>query len=77
MGRGTQKGQPPCSTSQQHSTPSASASAKGPEQNSEGDPELGSVTIENVLWAVASIAFAGIVVAVIKTYVTSKAGEIK
>ena len=41
------------------------------------DPELGSVTIENVLWAVASIAFAGIVVAVIKTYVTSKAGEIK
>ena len=43
----------------------------------EGDPELGSVTIENVLWAVASIAFAGIVVAVIKTYVTSKAGEIK
>jgi hypothetical protein len=45
--------------------------------NAEGDPELGSVTIENVLWAVASIAFAGIVVAVIKTYVTSKAGEIK
>jgi len=43
----------------------------------EGDPEFGSVTIENVLWAVASIAFAGIVVAVIKTYVTSKAGEIK
>jgi len=43
----------------------------------EGDPELGSVTIENVLWAVASIAFAGIVVAVIKTYVTSKAAEIK
>ena len=43
----------------------------------EGDPERGSVTIENVLWAVASIAFAGIVVAVIKAYVTSKAGEIK
>ena len=41
------------------------------------DPGRGSVTIENVLWAVASIAFAGIVVAVIKTYVTSKAGEIK
>ena len=41
------------------------------------DSEFGSVTIENVLWAVASIAFAGIVVAVIKTYVTSKAGEIK
>lgn len=43
----------------------------------QGDPELGSVTIENVLWAVASIAFAGIVVAVIKAYVTSKAGLIK
>ena len=43
----------------------------------ERNPELGSVTIENVLWAVASIAFAGIVVAVIKTYVTSKAAEIK
>ena len=41
------------------------------------DRELGSVTIENVLWAVASIVFAGIVVAAIKSYVTSKAGEIK
>ena len=42
-----------------------------------GDPERASVTIENVLWAVASIAFVGIVVAVIKSYVTSKAGEIR
>ena len=41
------------------------------------DPGLGSVTNAKVLWAVASIAFAGSVVAVIKTYVTSKAGEIK
>ena len=43
----------------------------------EGDPELGSVTIENVLWAVASIAFVGIVVAVIKSYVTTQAGQIR
>ena len=41
------------------------------------DPELGSVTIENVLWAVASIAFVGIVVAVIKSYVTTQAGQIR
>ena len=43
----------------------------------ERDPELGSVTIENVLWAVASIAFVGIVVAVIKSYVTTAAGQIR
>jgi len=42
-----------------------------------GDPERGSVTIENVLWAVASIAFVGIVVAVIKSYVTTAAAQIK
>ena len=41
------------------------------------DPERGSVTIENVLWAVASIAFVGIVAAVIRAYVTSQAGLIK
>jgi hypothetical protein len=43
----------------------------------QSDPECGSVTIENVLWAVASIAFVGIVVAVIKSYVTTQAGQIK
>jgi len=43
----------------------------------QGDPGRGSVTIENVLWAVASIAFVGIVVAVIKSYVTTAAGQIK
>jgi hypothetical protein len=42
-----------------------------------GGPGRGSVTIENVLWAVASIAFVGIVVAVIKSYVTTQAGQIK
>jgi hypothetical protein len=41
------------------------------------DPGRGSVTIENVLWAVASIAFVGIVVAVIKSYVTTQAAQIK
>lgn len=41
------------------------------------DPEGGSVTIENVLWAVASIAFVGIVVAVIKSFVTTAAAQIK
>ena len=40
-------------------------------------PGRGSVTIENVLWAVASIAFVGIVVAVIKSYVTTQAGQIR
>jgi hypothetical protein len=40
-------------------------------------PEGGSVTIENVLWAVASIAFVGIVVAVIKSFVTTAAAQIK
>jgi hypothetical protein len=43
----------------------------------QSDPGRGSVTIENVLWAVASIAFVGIVVAVIKSYVTTQAGQIR
>lgn len=42
-----------------------------------GDPERGSITIEQVLWAVAMIAIVGIVVAAISAYVTSKAGNIK
>jgi hypothetical protein len=41
------------------------------------DSERGSATIENVMWAVAVIAFVGIVTAVIKAYVTSKSGLIK
>jgi len=41
------------------------------------DVEGGSVTIENVLWAVASIAFVGIVVVVIKSFVTTAAAQIK
>jgi len=39
--------------------------------------ERGSVTTEHVLWAVAVIAIVGIVVAAIKAYVTSQAGNIK
>ena len=37
----------------------------------------GSVTTEHVLWAVAVIAIVGIVVAAVKAYVESQAGNIK
>lgn len=39
--------------------------------------ERGSVTIQEVLWAVAAIAIAGIVVAAIRAFVTSESGKIK
>ena len=39
--------------------------------------ERGSVTTEHVLWAVAVIAIVGIVVAAVKSYVTSQAGNLK
>jgi hypothetical protein len=39
--------------------------------------ERGSVTIENVLWAVAVIAIVAIVVAAIKAYVTTQSGNLK
>ena len=39
--------------------------------------EDGSVTIEHVIWAVAFIAIAGIVVVAIRTYVTTQAGNIQ
>jgi heme/copper-type cytochrome/quinol oxidase subunit 2 len=39
--------------------------------------EHGSVTTEHVLWAVAVIAIVAIVVAAVKAYVTSQAGNIK
>jgi altronate dehydratase len=38
--------------------------------------EQGSVTIENVIWAVAVIGIAAIVTAAIINFVTNKAGEI-
>lgn len=39
--------------------------------------ERGSVTTEHVLWAVAVLAIVGVVVAAVKAYVTSQAGNIK
>ena len=39
--------------------------------------ERGSVTTEHVLWAVAVIGIVGIVVAAVKAYVESQAGNIK
>ena len=45
--------------------------------NFQDDSERGSVTIENVLWAVAFIAIVGIVAGAITTYVTTKSGQIK
>lgn len=43
----------------------------------QGRSERGSVTIENVLWAVAVIAIAAIVITAITAYVTTQAGKIK
>lgn len=42
-----------------------------------GHPERGSVTIEQVIWAVAIIAIVGIVVVAITNYVRAKAGQIR
>jgi hypothetical protein len=42
-----------------------------------GDSERGSVTIEQVIWAVAIIGIVAIVVTAITNYVTSQAGKIK
>ena len=39
--------------------------------------DRGSVTTEHVLWAVAVIAIVGVVVAAVKGYVTSQAGNLK
>ena len=41
------------------------------------NPERGSVTIEQVIWAVAVIAIVGIVVVAITNYVRTKAGQIQ
>ena len=42
-----------------------------------GDPEAGSVTIEKVVWAVAVIAIAAIVITAITIFVTNEAAKIK
>lgn len=39
--------------------------------------ERGSVTTEHVLWAVAVITIVGVVVAAVKAYVTTTAGNLK
>lgn len=39
--------------------------------------QRGSVTTEHVLWAVAVIAIVGVVVAAVKAYVKTQAGQIK
>lgn len=39
--------------------------------------ERGSVTIQEVLWAVAAIAIVGIVVAAIRAFVSSESGKIR
>lgn len=39
--------------------------------------ERGSVTIEQVIWAVAVIAIVGIVVVAVKSYVTTQAAKIR
>ena len=39
--------------------------------------ERGSVTIEHVIWAVAVIAIVAIVVAAVRAYVTTQAGNIQ
>ena len=41
------------------------------------DPERGSITIDHVLWAVAVIAIAGIVIRAVTNYVTEQAGRIR
>jgi len=41
------------------------------------DSERGSVTIEQVIWAVAIIGIVAIVVTAITSYVTAQAGKIK
>ncbi len=45
--------------------------------NRVADRDRGSLTIEQVLWAVAAIAFVAIVVAAIQGYVTDKSQLIK
>lgn len=51
--------------------------ARTESRTARGRDERGSVTMEQVLWAVAMIAIVGIVVAAIKTYVTSEAAKIR
>jgi hypothetical protein len=58
-----------------HTTTTTTSTATARRRGRDG--ERGAVTIENVLWAVAAIAFTGIVVAAITAYVVTKAGLIR
>ena len=46
-------------------------------QLSDADTERGSVTMEHVIWAVAVIAIAGVVVVAVTNYVTGQAEQIR
>jgi len=47
------------------------------QQKTTRDPDRGSVTIEQVMWAVALIAIVGIVVVAIRGFVTPQAAKIQ
>lgn len=47
------------------------------QQKTTRDPDRGSVTIEQVMWAVALIAIVGIVVVAIRSFVTTQAAKIQ
>lgn len=53
------------------------ALSRGEDRLRSARDERGSVTTEHVLWAVAVIVIVGIVVAVLKAYVTKQAGKLK
>lgn|GEM_PF-1242859 len=48
----------------------------GPRTGPRRDTEKGSVTMENVIWALAVIAIAAIVIAAITAYVTNHSNEL-
>jgi hypothetical protein len=51
--------------------------AETAQQKTTRDPDRGSVTIEQVMWAVALIAIVGIVVVAIRGFVTAQAAKIQ
>lgn len=55
----------------------AGSKVEGAQTTLRKNREGGSVTIEQVLWAIAVIAFVAIVVAAITAYVTNKSKSIK
>lgn len=61
----------------QISTLTAATADRVEEATARSTDEEGSITIEQVLWAVAIIAIVAIVVTAITTFVTDKSGEIR